>query len=121
MIINYLVLFVFTLIGLRLIIGGSVSILKKDRSQTALMSLTNIGIGCVLIVFLWFPEIAQYFNKLLGFGDNFNTLIFIAIIVLFMLQFKLLRKIDAKDRDISKLVREIAVSRTKRNNKPVFE
>lgn len=119
MIIRYIILILVTLIASKVVLTNTKRIVTRDRTQTVIMSLISIVLGLGLVFFLWFPSIPRDINEIVGFGENFNTLIFLVFGFVFFILLSLERKLDAKERDISKIVREIAVNNAKRNKKPV--
>jgi len=52
------------------------------------------------------PDNASYFAKILGIGRGVDLVIYIALIVLFYLQFRLMVRLEKNNRDITKLTRE---------------
>jgi hypothetical protein len=55
------------------------------------------------------PELARAATRLLGFGDNLNTLIFVAFIILFFLIYKLTLTIDALEMRLTKMAQKVAL------------
>ena len=63
---------------------------------------------------LWFaglilavkPDTASYFAKILGIGRGIDLAIYIALISLFYLQFRLMVKMEKINREITRLTRE---------------
>ncbi len=63
---------------------------------------------------LWFaglilavkPDTASYFAKILGIGRGIDLAIYIALIFLFYLQFRLMVKMEKINREITRLTRE---------------
>lgn len=63
---------------------------------------------------LWFfglvlsfkPDNASYFAKILGIGRGVDLVIYIALIILFYLQFRLMIRMEKNNRDITKVTRE---------------
>jgi len=55
------------------------------------------------------PDTASYFAKLLGIGRGVDLAIYLALIVLFYLQFRLMVRLEKNNREITKLTREKAL------------
>ena len=63
---------------------------------------------------LWFvglilaikPDNASYFAKILGIGRGVDLVIYVALIILFYTQFRLMVRLEKNNRDITKIVRE---------------
>lgn len=76
-----------------------------------------------ILILSLFPEITHLVNRLLGMGDNLNTLIFIGFIIVFAAIYKLLTVIERTEQSVTELVRQEALKelktkkRTKFNNK----
>lgn len=68
-------------------------------------SVVWVAVG--IVVFL--PNTAQVLARVLGVGRGADLVIYVALISLFFLLFKLFVKIEALERDISTLVRETAL------------
>lgn len=64
-------------------------------------------IGVVVLVFL--PNTTQILADVLGVGRGVDLVIYVSLIVLFYLQFKLFVKIESVEQEISTLVRKIAL------------
>lgn len=63
------------------------------------------GVICVAL----FPSIFVTLSKLLGIGRGVDTLIYTGIIILFYLFFRMYVKVEAQQKEMTKLVREIAI------------
>jgi small membrane protein len=56
-----------------------------------------------------FPEITSYAANLVGVGRGVDLVVYLAILILFYLSFRLLSRQDKMDKDLTKLVRKIAL------------
>ena len=63
----------------------------------------------VVITFVFLPETTQLLANLLGVGRGVDLVIYVAIVALFYLLFKLFVKIESVEQEISTLVRKIAL------------
>lgn len=83
----------------------------------------NISIGefsfwsllwIAVIIIALFPNIIVGLSIMLGVGRAVDLLIYISIIVLFYLMFRLYVKMDVQAKETTKLVREIAIKNAKK-------
>ena len=68
---------------------------------------TLFWVAVVVLVFL--PNTTQMLADILGVGRGADLVVYLAIIALFYLQFKLFVKIESVEQEISTLVRKIAL------------
>ncbi|PIN80532.1 hypothetical protein COV16_00750 [Candidatus Woesearchaeota archaeon CG10_big_fil_rev_8_21_14_0_10_34_8] len=89
----------------------------KDKSISAfeLIFWSIVWMGVVTVAL--FPDIFTSLSKLLGIGRGVDTLLYVGMIVLFYLMFRLYVKIEGQQKDITKLVREIAIEKQNNKNK----
>ena len=80
-------------------------------SQALLWSLLGLGTGIIF----WQPEIASRLALFLGIGRGADLIVYIAILVLAYITFRIFIKIDKIDRQISKIVKEIALDEEKKS------
>jgi len=66
----------------------------------------------VLFVF-WLPQTTSYLAIFLGVGRGVDLAVYLAVILIFYLIFRLYLKIDKQQKEITKIVRHIAVNETK--------
>lgn len=62
----------------------------------------------VLVVF-WQPDTTSYLANLLGIGRGADLAVYISIVVIFYLLFKIFARLNKLDSDITRLVREDAL------------
>ena len=70
-------------------------------------------IAVVVLVFL--PNTTQMLANVLGVGRGVDLVIYVALIALFYLQFKLFVKIESVEQEISTLVRKMALDEEERS------
>jgi len=81
----------------------------KRRSMTLNEGLFWMFVWISVIVFLIFPEFFGYVADILGVGRGVDALMYISIVVLFYLIYRLYAKVDTLERQITYIVREIAI------------
>ncbi len=72
------------------------------------------GLWVMAILFALFPGILEALSNVGGFMRGMDLVVATSIIMLFYLMFRLYVKLDEIDQTITKLVREIAISRAKK-------
>lgn len=91
-----------------LVISGQLIIkILKDRISFFKITFWLSFWGAVLVL-IWFPQLTTGIAGLLGVGRGVDILIYFSIIILFYLIFHQNTKMDKINRDITKIVREIA-------------
>ena len=90
--------------------------LRKEKSQSFFKVLSTIIIWLPIGIISYNPEFAYYVSGKLGFGENLNTLIFLAFIIVFAILFKLLGLIENIEKNLTEVVRKEALSSIKTNN-----
>ncbi|AAB99600.1 conserved hypothetical protein [Methanocaldococcus jannaschii DSM 2661] len=81
----------------------------KRRSISFNEGLFWIFVWGFVVIFLVFPEFFGYVAEVLGVGRGVDALIYISIVVLFYLIYRLYAKINNLERQITHIVREIAI------------
>jgi hypothetical protein len=72
------------------------------------------GIWILGILFALFPGILNWLSSVGGFGRGMDFALASSIIIMFYLLFRLYVKMDELDQTITKMVREIAISKAKK-------
>ncbi len=75
------------------------------------------GVFIIAIIGVVYPEITTRFAGFLGIGRGADVVVYLSIAVLFYLIFRLTITIEGIHSDITKLVREIAISNVKKSKK----
>ena len=81
----------------------------KSREITAGYFAIWLVIWLLAIILIAFPSLASYLADTVGVGRGVDLIIYVSIIVIFYLQFKLLMRIEKMEKDITKITRHLAV------------
>lgn len=90
---------------------------RRETSQSVFKLLTVVGVWGIIGGIAFYPEIAHIIRRTLGFGDNFNTLIFIAFVILFVLFFRLLSIVEKLENHITEIIRKEALKDIKKKRR----
>ncbi len=89
---------------------------KKQAFYTPLKFFSAFFVWSGVLIFALFPHLARIISEKLNIGENLNTLIFIGFVIVFIIIFRLLRTIEALEKNITTLTREIALKDENREN-----
>ncbi|PIR06444.1 MAG: hypothetical protein COV55_04120 [Candidatus Komeilibacteria bacterium CG11_big_fil_rev_8_21_14_0_20_36_20] len=83
------------------------------QKQNNKISLGGFIVWCLLwlaiLVVFWQPETTSYLANLLGVGRGADLIVYISIVVIFYILFKVSVRLNKIDAEITKLVREDAI------------
>jgi len=79
----------------------------SSATRTIVWSVFWLLVGVVVVL----PETTQLLANVVGVGRGVDLAIYLALLALFFLVFKLFTKIELLEREISKLVRTIALKK----------
>lgn len=79
--------------------------------ESALWTLLWLAIGVVF----WQPEITSRLALFFGIGRGADLIVYVAIVVIVYLLFRVFVRVDKMDRQITKLVRTIALNDEEKN------
>ncbi len=82
--------------------------------ESMLWSLLWLAIGVVF----WQPEITSRMALFFGIGRGADLIVYVAIVVIVYLVFRVFVRVDKMDRQITKLVRTIALQNEEKNSNP---
>jgi small membrane protein len=74
-----------------------------------------IWVGVVLVAFL--PGLMAFPARVFGIGRGVDALIYVSIIVIFYLMFRMYTKVDAMEQEITKVVREVSLKELDKRKK----
>ncbi len=80
---------------------------RISRVSAALWSLLWIAVGVVVML----PDSTTFLAHRLGVGRGVDLVTYLALLFIFFLLFRLFSRIEELERDITRLVREIALQR----------
>ena len=81
---------------------------KLPRISAALWTLLWIAVGAVVMR----PESTTFLANRLGVGRGVDLVTYLALLFIFFLLFRLFTRIEELERDITRLVRELALERS---------
>lgn len=91
--------------------------LTKKYKESILKTSEFIGwliIWVIVVVVFWLPQTTSYLAALLGIGRGVDLAVYLSVILLFYLIFRLYLKIDRQQKDITKIVRHLALDETEK-------
>jgi len=80
----------------------------KDKSINLREFMLWLGVWTVTILIALYPQLTGIFSNILGVENGINVLVYLSIIALFYLVFRVYVKADQIDQDLTKIVRELA-------------
>jgi small membrane protein len=86
----------------------------KDKKITLIELLFWLGVWGGLIVVVFFPGLTSYVADLVGIGRGIDVIIYTSIGLLFYMIFRLYVKFEESEREITRLVREIALMKKRK-------
>lgn len=86
----------------------------KDKSINLFEVLFWIAMWGSVVAVALFPGIFTALSRLLGIGRGVDTLLYAGMILLFYLLFRLYVRLEEQKKEITQLVREIAMEKKKR-------
>ncbi len=86
----------------------------KDKSINGFELIFWSAMWLSVVAVASFPGIFTTLSTLLGIGRGVDTLLYAGMILLFYLLFRLYVRVEEQKKEITKLVREIAVEKKKR-------
>lgn len=89
---------------------GAKDFFKRESGQTLLKFSARLIVWGGMGVIAVYPNSTIIFARLLGMEDNFNAVVMIGFLMVFLLIFKLLSAIEKIEQNISELTRKEALS-----------
>lgn len=81
-----------------------------QQNKVGLVSfLIWLVLWLVILLVFWQPDITTYLANFLGIGRGADLIVYLSIILIFYLIFKIFIRLDKTDKLITKLVREDAI------------
>lgn len=98
-----------------MVVYRTVRFFRGGQSQSFLKYCTIVCIWGMIGIVALFPSVAHFIRIKFGFGDNFNTMIFIAFVMLFVLFFKILAIIEKIESQLTDMVRDESLKKIAKN------
>lgn len=108
--IQFILIIVIVLIILRLIFK------LRTRDINPPIFYGWLLVWLVALIIIWQPSLTSYLANRLGVSRGVDLVIYVSVILIFYLLFRLLMRIEKLDKDITRLVRQLAL-RDETNNK----
>ena len=99
-----------------IILERTIRFFKREQNQSVLKYITVVCIWGSIGAISLFPQIAHFIRVTFGFGENFNTVIFIAFVILFALYFRLLSIVERIESNITELIRKESLKDIKKKS-----
>ncbi len=100
------------LVAVFAIIRASVKLWNRKIRKNLFIIWTIIWLGVILIALL--PQTTNLLAGLLGIGRGIDVVVYLSIMLLFYLWFRLYTKMEGTKEEITKIVREISFQRKKK-------
>lgn len=100
---------VVAILAIAMIYQGFVRYIRREESQTLLKFLVRVTIWGGMITVTLFPDMTNWFARIIGLQGNINAVILTGFLLVFLLTFKLLSSIERLERQISILTRKDAL------------
>lgn len=85
----------------------------KDRPSFFKTAILSIFWGGVLVI-IWFPKIMGWLGEITGVGRGVDVLVYLSIIFLFYNILRQNNKMDVLEKQLTKLVRDVAKENAKK-------
>ncbi|MFA6304868.1 MAG: DUF2304 family protein [Patescibacteria group bacterium] len=91
---------------------------KKFQDNTLKISefLGWLMIWLVVLTVFWLPQTTSYLARWFGIGRGVDLAIYSAVLILFYLIFRLYLKLDRQQRQITKIIRHLALTDNEKDN-----
>lgn len=86
--------------------------LTKKYKENILKITEFIGwlvIWLIVLIVFWLPQTTSYLALLFGIGRGVDLAIYVAVLIIFYLIFRLYLKIDKQQKEITKITRHLAL------------
>jgi len=92
--------------------------LTKKYKNNTIKTSEFIGwllIWLIVVVAFWLPQTTSYLATLLGIGRGVDLAIYVAVLILFYLIFRIYLKYDKQQKEITKIVRHLSLDERDKN------
>lgn len=96
-----------------IVVAGFGIFAAVQRFRRGGLSRLQLALWCVLwiaiIAVVFRPETASFLARMLGVGRGVDVIVYLSIVALFYLQFRMFGKLEDHERQITTLTRELAL------------
>ncbi|MFH1457038.1 MAG: DUF2304 family protein [Patescibacteria group bacterium] len=110
-----LIQFLIIAFALFVILMAILNFKKNKISLSGLMFWLILWLMVSIIVLL--PQTTNFFAKILGVGRGTDVVIYLSIVLLFYLVFRMFIKLEKIETDITKIIREITLKNSSKRKK----
>jgi hypothetical protein len=100
-----------------LVVLALVVVVSKKRQNK--MTLTQAGawfvMWLVVLIVFWYPESTNYLASTLGIGRGADLIIYVAILAMFYMMFRMYLRVDKLNSDITEVVRKVGIDKANIN------
>ncbi|WP_417912297.1 DUF2304 family protein [Candidatus Electronema sp. TJ] len=82
---------------------------NRETGQTLLKLAVRVTVWGGMALIAIYPDFTMFFARILGVVDNFNAVVMMGFLLVFMLIFKLLSAIEKIEQNVSELTRKEAL------------
>lgn len=106
------ILFLVGILGLAVVLNAVRMFIRRSPGYTLLKLLGHVIVALTISLCAFYPQIAKDVTRILGFGENLNTLIFVGFITLFLTQYAQAKTIEKLDKKITEIAQKVALHRS---------
>ncbi len=110
----HVIIFIFALFAL-----SRAVLRRRERAISVFEFLFWMFVWTVLLVVIFIPDVTTIISRWWGIGRGIDSILYVSIIALFYLIFRLYVKQDAHQQAMTKLVRYHAIANAKKEGNPV--
>ncbi len=103
-------MFLQIIITILVIIALSVIVKRTSQNKLSLgQAATWFLMWLIVLIVFWYPESTSYLASALGIGRGADLIIYVAILVMFYMLFRMYLRMDKLSGDITKVVRKVGI------------
>jgi len=92
-----------------LIVLGEILTRHKKKELSVISLFLWLFIWLSIVVVAWLPDVTFYISRFLNIERGIDSVVYLSIVGLFYLVFRILLKIESLERKIEKVVRKVAL------------
>jgi len=95
----------------------SVIVNKKSQSKISLSQAVIWTIlWLIILLVFWYPELASYLATALGIGRGADLIIYLAVLAIFYMIFRMYLRLDKFNSDLTKVVRQVGLDQANKKD-----